>query len=118
MPTYFKFIANTEYEYGYYCVGRGYYDIDDVKDGDTLISSISGSKASFCNPFASPNSGSPFLQIGGTIEDDVLTVSRTKQVDGITLKALNQVQVTNPDNYIQWINNKPNRRRRILIPFR
>ena len=99
MPTYSKFIANTEYEYGYYCVGRGYYDIDDVKDGDTLISSISGSKASFYNPFASPNSGSPFLQIGGTIEDDVLTVSRTKQVDGITLKALNQVQVTNPDNY-------------------
>src|SRR5205085_2098226 len=30
MPTYVKYINHQKVEYGYYCVGRGYYDIDDV----------------------------------------------------------------------------------------
>ena len=40
MPTYLKYISNKKFEYGYYCVGRGYYDIADIKDGDTLISQL------------------------------------------------------------------------------
>lgn len=93
MPTYNKYREHIKFEYGYYCVGRGYYEIEDVKDGDTLIAGIRGARASFYDPFKSPNSGdAPFLQIGDPIDDDVLTVTRSVEVDGVTLKALNQVQ--------------------------
>ena len=36
-PVYSKYINNTQYGYSYMCIGRGWYYIDDVKDG-TLLS--------------------------------------------------------------------------------
>ena len=96
MPTYNKYIGHRKYEYGYYCVGRGYYSLAALRDGDTLISDINGASASVYDPFTSPNSGhAPVLQIGDAIIDDVLTVSRAIEVDGLTLKAHNQVQLPN-----------------------
>lgn len=100
MPTYTKYIGHRKYEYGYYCVGRGYYDISELRDGDTLIEDIDGASAAVYNPFTSPNSGdSPVLQIGSPIIDNVLTASRAIEVDGITLKALNQVQLPASASY-------------------
>ncbi len=93
MPTYNKYIQHAKFEYGYYCVGRGYYDIDEVRDGDTLIADIDGASAAFYAPFTSPNSGTPMLQIGAPIGDGVVTAKRAIEVDGITLKAVNQVQL-------------------------
>ena len=75
-PVYSKYIDNVQYEYSYMCIGRGWYYIDDVKDGETLLSEITGTKAEFYNPFTSPNSGSPFLTIGSTISEPVLTVKK------------------------------------------
>lgn len=94
MPTYSKYINHIKFEYGYYCVGRGYHSLTELRDGDTPISAIDGAAASVYNPFTSPNSGdAPVLQIGAAIIDDVLTVRRAIEVDGITLKAPNQVQL-------------------------
>jgi len=93
MPTYTKYIGHRKFEYGYYCVGRGYYDIDEVQDGDTLIADIRGASAAFYDPFTSPNSGTPVLQIGDAIIDGIVSARRAIEVDGITLKALNQVQL-------------------------
>lgn len=94
MPTYNKYIQHRKVEYGYYCVGRGYYDIAELRDGDSLISDITGASAAVYAPFTSPNSGhAPQEQIGPAIIDDILTVARSVQVDGITLKAYNQVQL-------------------------
>ena len=73
-PVYSKYINNTQYEYSYMCIGRGWYYIDDVKDGETLLSEITGTKAEFYNPFTSPNSGSPFFNNWGAIGEPVLTV--------------------------------------------
>lgn len=99
MPTYIKYKNNSKFEYGYYCIGRGYYDIQTIKDADTPIATIPGAAASVYAPFTSPNSGdAPQLQIGAAITDDVVTVRRSVEVDGITLKALNQVQL--PDSAI------------------
>jgi len=100
MPTYNKYIGHRKYEYGYYCVGRGYYALAELRDGDTLIGDIDGASASVYDPFTSPNSGhAPVLQIGDAIIDDVLTVSRAIEVDGLTLKALNQVQLPGSAQY-------------------
>lgn len=93
MPTYLKYINHRKYEYGYYCVGRGYHTIAELRDGDTLLADITGSSAAVYNPFTSPNGGSPVLQIGDVITDNILTASRAIEVDGVTLKALNQVQL-------------------------
>jgi hypothetical protein len=99
MPTYNKYIGHKKFEYGYYCIGRGYHDIDDVRDGDTLIADIDGASAAFYAPFTSPNSGEPYLQIGAPIIDSVLTTRRSIEVDGITLKALNQLQLPASADY-------------------
>lgn len=100
MPTYTKYINHVQYEYAYYCVGRGYYSIADLRDGETLLSEIDGARAAIYDPFTSPNSGDyPVATVGDSIEDDILTVSRSNEIDGFTLKALNQVQLIDPDTY-------------------
>lgn len=99
MPTYNKYIEHKQYEYGYYCVGRGYYEITNVKDDNTFISDLSGAKASVYEPFASPNAGSPQLQINGSIDDNLFTVARSSKIDGITLKAINQIQLPDTGAY-------------------
>lgn len=100
MPTYQKYINHKQVEYGYYCVGRGYYDIADVRDGDTLVSGITGASVAVYGPFTSPNSGdSPQLLIGDAIIDTIVTTRRSIEVDGITLKAQNQVQLVASGEY-------------------
>ena len=99
-PTYVKYITNQKFEYGFYCVGRGYYNLAELRDGDTLISDIPGASAAVYNPFTSPNSGTaPVQQIGPAIIDRVVSVRRAIEVDGITLKALNQIQLPVYANY-------------------
>lgn len=98
-PTYNKYINNTKVEVGYYCVSRGYIDVESLKDGDTLLDTITGASAAVYWPFTSPNSGSPVLQIGDSIIDKLLTVVRSNSVDGITLKALNQLQLARGETY-------------------
>lgn len=93
MPTYFKYVNHRQVEYGYYCAGRGYYDISELRDGDTLLSDFSRASAAVYAPFTSPGHGAPQLQIGPTITDPVLTAQRNEQVDGITLQPLNKLQI-------------------------
>ena len=54
MPSYSKYINNIQYEYSYLCIGRGYYSIADVRDGETLLSDIDGARAAIYDPFTSP----------------------------------------------------------------
>lgn len=99
MPTYNKYINHRKYEYGYYCVSRGYCDVVDLKDGDTLVSQVSGASASVYHPFTSPNYGAPVSQVGSAIADNILTVTRANEVDGITLLAPNQAQLPSSGTY-------------------
>jgi hypothetical protein len=86
---YKEFIDHQEVEYAYMCVGRGYYDItaDNVKDGDTKISDISGASVAIYPPDTSPNNGSPQLTIGSAINEPVLKSVRSNAANGQTLKA-------------------------------
>lgn len=101
MPSYTKYENNVAVEYGYMCVGKGYYDIpsNKVRDGETALSLITGASAEFYEPFTSPASGSPVLTIGDAITEDVITAKRSNEVDGITLLAPNQALLQNPDTY-------------------
>ena len=94
MPPYVKYSNHSKFEYGYYCVGRGYHSLTELRDGDTLIADITGASAAVYDPFKSPNSGhAPVLQVGAAITGGVLTARRAIEVDGITLKAANQVNL-------------------------
>ena len=94
MPPYVKYSNHSKFEYGYYCVGRGYHSLTELRDGDTLIADITGASAAVYDPFKSPNSGhAPVLQVGAAITGGVLTARRAIEVDGITLKAANQINL-------------------------
>lgn len=93
MPSYFKYVNHRQVEYGYYCIGRGYYDVTELRDGDTLISDFNRASAAVYAPFTSPGHGAPQLQVGPAITDPVLTAQRNEQVDGITLQPLNKLQI-------------------------
>ena len=88
---YREYINNDEYEYSYMCIGRGYYDISDVRDSDTLLSTIEGAGAAFYDPNTSPNSGSPSLTVGTAPTSDIYEITRSNSVDGGTLLAPNEL---------------------------
>ncbi|MFS2047573.1 host specificity factor TipJ family phage tail protein [Variovorax sp. Varisp41] len=100
MTTYTKYVGSRQVEYGYYCISRGYINVSDVKDGETFISSVTGSSAAVYWPFTSPNSGdAPKLLIGDPIIDNIVSVRRSVETDGFTLKAFNQIQLSAAARY-------------------
>lgn len=100
MNPYRKFNNNIEEEVAYYCIGRKSLLIENIKDGDTLISDIVDASVAVYTPFTSPNSGdSPEIQIGSTIEDLIQTVRRSVEVGGLILRAINE---TPPGDFTNW----------------
>lgn len=93
MPTYAKYVSHRKVEFGLYCVGRGYYLVEDVREADTPLGDISGASAEVYHPFTSPNSGVPVAQIGDDIIDPVLSVESVVAIENITLKPTNQLQM-------------------------
>lgn len=80
----------------YMSIGRGSYDIDDIRDGDTLVANIAGASLAVFGPNKSPNNplDVPEIQIGTAIGDPVFVVSRCSDVNGETLKAPNDRALT------------------------
>lgn len=99
MPTYDKYENHRKVEYGLYCIGRGYHDIDDVREGDTPLAEIDGSSAKFYAPFNSPNGGTHQLLIGTDIIGPIVSVRRSSLIEQVILKAGNQLQLSSPDRF-------------------
>lgn len=97
MTTYKVFNASgTVVEYGYYDAGRGYLDIkpEDVTDGDTRVQEITGTSVEIYAPFTSPNNtNTPQLRIGDPIDQGLYLTVASNEVDGVVLKAQNDLQV-------------------------
>lgn len=95
MTTYKKYDAGGNViEYGFYDVGRGPLDtpVSGITDGDTLLQDITGSSAAVYAPFTSPNSGDfPQVQIGDSITEGLYITVSSNEVDGIDLKAPNDL---------------------------
>lgn len=98
-PTFVKIDYNKQvrYEVGLYSIGRGYFDVTDVKEGDTFLSDVSGSSANFYEPFNAPMTGAiPYLSVGDVSwTEPALQARRVAQFESIVLKAPNQVQPPN-----------------------
>lgn len=80
------FKNHQEVEVAYMCVGRGTYDILDVRDDTTSIAQVEGSSVEVYGPNTSPNSGSPQMTIGAPITDELLMAKRSNAVNGQTLE--------------------------------
>lgn len=94
MNTYRTFdSAGREYEYGYYYLGRDYLDTpaDQITDGDSLLSDITGSSVNIYDPFKSPNNSEPRQIVGQKINEKLYITVRSNEVDGIELKAPNEI---------------------------
>lgn len=93
------FENHEEVEYSYMCIGRGEYDVSDVRDDTTAVSSISGASVEVFAPFTSPQSGDdPQLRIGSEIDEPLWSVSRSTAVNGQVLRAPNSNSVTGNAN--------------------
>jgi len=85
------FINNREVETALMCLGRGSYQVSEIRDGTTLISDINDASCEVYRPFTSPNSGEPDVLIGTRITGGVTDNRRLRAVNGQTLLAPNAV---------------------------
>lgn len=93
------FENNEEVEYSYMCIGRGEYEVSDIRDDTTLASDISGTSVEIYSPFTSPNSGhSPQMRIGTPINTPVLTAKRSNSVNGQVLRAPDSQNIRGSQN--------------------
>lgn len=86
---YRTFVNNDEIEHCYMCIGRGEYDIAQIRDDITPLDQIAGTSAEVYGPYTSPNSGSPILTIGTPIADPIINVQSVGFVNGQVLSPPN-----------------------------
>ncbi len=88
-----------EVEYCFMCVGRGTYAIaaENVRDGQTPVLQIPGTTVEVFGPETSPNlpASGPQLRIGDPITRPVISVLRSKSVNGQILYAPNDLTLNN-----------------------
>lgn len=93
------FQDHEEVEYTYMCIGRGAYDVSDVRDDTTLAADIAGTSVEVYAPNTSPNSGhAPQLRIGQAINTPLLDVVRSNAVNGQVLRAPNDMNIVGVNN--------------------
>jgi len=81
------FENNREVEICFMCVGRGSYEISDVRDGETQLNMIAGAGAHFYGPNTRPGNGAPFYSVGTAITQPLLNVVKLNEVNGQILRA-------------------------------
>ncbi len=109
-PPLTKFIGNQEVEISQLVLGRGNYTIENVKDGDTPLASISGSSLQVYAPGTSPSSRikdehEPQLSIGTVIEEGNFTCRRLNEVNGQILEPPNSAYL---NSYIPGVSYNDN----------
>lgn len=88
------FQDHEEVEHAYMCIGRGSYDVSDVRDDNTPAIDIPGTSVEVYGPNTSPNSGSPpQLRIGTAINTPVYNVSRSNAINGQVLRPPNDQKI-------------------------
>lgn len=84
-------------------IGRGYYQIDDMKDATTNISDIAGSSISVYNPNTSII-GNPIFKIGRTFTDLPLEVIKSSSITGQTIERPNDNVIESDKIYFEYPN--------------
>lgn len=84
-PSFVYYVNKQEVEESLMTPGRGYYQIQDIKDGDTALSTIVGSACSIYDPNTSII-GTPQIQIGESFTENPLVAKLCTATNGQTLQ--------------------------------
>lgn len=97
------FKDHREIEIAYMCVGKGDYEISDIRDDTTLISQIDGASVEVYGSGTSPNSGVPTVTIGEAIDYPLVTAARLNAVNGQSLPPQAGAQAVSGNMNIRFI---------------
>lgn len=76
------------------CIGRGYYQILDMRDGETDVANIPGTSVSVYNPNVQiVGANQAFYQVGETFTELPIEVKKSVAINGQTLKRPNDTQI-------------------------
>src|SRR5690606_36902831 len=87
----------TEYEVQFLCVGAGEYQLEDVRDGTIPAANISGEQLDFYKNGAAPGFGSPYMNIGGSVnlsQFPVMVAQASNEADGPEVKPPNYADIS------------------------
>ena len=88
-PAFVYYEDDIEIEECLMCLGRGYYEIHDVKDDTTNILDIEGAAVSFYNPNTNLT-GTPFYSVGDAFTAPPLLTVKSKAINGQSLEIPNE----------------------------
>lgn len=81
------FENHQELEVAYMCIGKGEFEIDDIRDDTTPIDQIDGAAVEIYGPGTSPKSGdAPIVAIGSPITHPLINAKRYSAVNGQVLE--------------------------------
>ena len=96
--------SNKQVEEQLMCLGRGYYGISDIRDGDTPFDSIEGASISIYDPGVNIVSGVPQTQIGSDFNYAPLIAKPSKSVNDQLLAVPNELSISNDQMYFEYPN--------------
>lgn len=82
------------------CIGRGYYQILDMRDGDTDVANIAGTSVSVYDPFTSIV-GTPIYQVGDTFTELPKYVRKSDSTNGQTIELPNSAVLESSNVWFQ-----------------
>ncbi|CAA0284067.1 host specificity factor TipJ family phage tail protein [Acinetobacter baumannii] len=82
------------------CIGRGYYQILDMRDGDTDVANIAGTSVSVYDPFTSIV-GTPIYQVGEAFTELPKFVRNSASINGQTIELPNSAVLESSNVWFQ-----------------
>ena len=82
------------------CIGRGYFQILDMRDGDTDVANIAGTSVSVYDPFTSII-GSPIYQVGEAFTELPKFVRTSTSINGQTIEQPNRAVLESSNIWFQ-----------------
>ncbi|MBJ8470374.1 host specificity factor TipJ family phage tail protein [Acinetobacter pittii] len=82
------------------CIGRGYYQILDMRDGDTDVANIAGTSVSVFDPFTSIV-GTPIYQVGEAFTELPKFVRNSASINGQTIELPNSAVLESSNVWFQ-----------------
>lgn len=82
------------------CIGRGYYQVLDMRDGDTDVANIAGTSVSVYDPFTSIV-GTPIYQVGESFTELPKFVRTSASINGQTIELPNKAVLESSNVWFQ-----------------
>jgi hypothetical protein len=99
-PPYTIYKNNQQVELSLMVIGRGFYDVTDIRDGDTLVSTIAGSTVEVYSPSTVGVTPVPYITVGRPITETMVAAKRSNNVNGQKLLAPNAISISSDGRFV------------------